>query len=273
MISKEDCGAAVYECARSAYRAIVPGPVQQLVWRWRTGREFSPHLVKATLGGVEPVFFVFNGISTFSCAGMVDEGPALVDLLGRLRSCDTFWDVGAAFGTYTVSAALRGANVVAIEPDPRLRQLIRINMGYNGLGWDRIRLQGVALGSSPGRCVLHSDGERGGAPSLRPNGQGGRVEVSVTTGDLLVAGGDASEPDVVKIDVEGAECEVLRGMRGLLNGARLRHIYLEIHPTLLPKFGHSVRDVIGELGVHGFVMESSVRRGTEFLTHWVCSRG
>jgi hypothetical protein len=56
---------------------------------------------------------------------------------------------------------------------------------------------------------------------------------------------------VLKIDVEGAEMRVLRGMQRLIERARPT-LFLELHPPALPLFGNSVREILGFLGERGY---------------------
>jgi len=55
-------------------------------------------------------------------------------------------------------------------------------------------------------------------------------------------------PDLVKIDVEGAEYEVLRGMAGLL--PEIDRMYVEIHPKMLASGGYEAADVLKLLSEH-----------------------
>ena len=52
--------------------------------------------------------------------------------------------------------------------------------------------------------------------------------------------------DLIKIDVEGAEYNILNGMRKTLERFHPL-IFLEIHPTMISQFGHNVDEVIGIL--------------------------
>ena len=59
-------------------------------------------------------------------------------------------------------------------------------------------------------------------------------------------------PDVIKIDVEGAEFQVLTGMRNILSNKR-PILFLEIHPKKL-LFNYSVKDILSLMHNHGFQM-------------------
>jgi hypothetical protein len=65
------------------------------------------------------------------------------------------------------------------------------------------------------------------------------VEVSCTTADLLIEKYNFQRIDLVKIDVEGAELQVLRGMATILKRLRPR-IIIELVPSLLEGFSTTV---------------------------------
>ena len=87
---------------------------------------------------------------------------------------------------------------------------------------------------------------------------------------MLIREGSFDIPNVIKIDVEGAELDVLLGMGDILQSDRLRMILIEVHPNVLPLFGASIGDVEGKLASHGLSKISHVDRGTEY--HLVCFR-
>ena len=90
--------------------------------------------------------------------------PAETALIrSQLKPGDTFIDVGANFGYYTVLASkLVGptGRVIAFEPDPRSFQLLERNVARNGC--TNVVLEQKALADKPGTLTLHvSDSNRG----------------------------------------------------------------------------------------------------------------
>lgn len=63
------------------------------------------------------------------------------------------------------------------------------------------------------------------------------VSVRISTGDGLVEQGDVPIPSVVKIDTEGFELDVLRGMTDLLGKPEVRAVFVEVHFGLLCERG------------------------------------
>lgn len=88
------------------------------------------------------------------------------------------------------------------------------------------------------------------------------LEVEYMSVDLL-ATRLGRDPSVVKIDVEGAEWEVVRGMAETAARGSLRAVLVEIHPGLIASRGLEVDRLLDPLLQAGFVERWSSRRGTE----------
>jgi FkbM family methyltransferase len=140
-------------------------------------------------------------------------------------------------------AAMCGATgqVVAFEPDPHARQMLRRNLRLN----PRIktpRIESMAVSDAPGEAILYS--RRGNAnSSLARSGLGGRVAdgcekivVPVVTLDSYLMR-RAFTPRWVKIDTEGAEIRILKGAQRLL--ASDAGIICELHPYAWAEFGNT----------------------------------
>lgn len=185
-------------------------------------------------------------------------------VLDELEDGDVFWDVGAYLGMYALFAAAAGAEAVAFEPNPASVDRLEANVALNEVSVD---VREVALADETARAGLHTgedvrlDDTAGLADSR------GSVAVETVEGDSLVADGDVSAPDVVKVDVEGAERLVLDGMTDLLDGG-CRAVFCEIHPDALERRGSSPADVERLLQSHGFEVER-IPGGIEGLNYHV----
>lgn len=135
-------------------------------------------------------------------------------LFGLAKQAKVFVDVGAYSGIYTVLACLANPalRTVAVEPNPRKLPQLRTNVLANGLA-DRVTVIGKALSARPGtaRLSIPRDDSTASLTGARPGDR--TVDVDVTTGDLVLDGLDVG---LVKIDVEGLEAEVVRGMARVL---------------------------------------------------------
>ena len=142
------------------------------------------------------------------------------DVLGNGRRA---WDVGACFGYHTLlMCKLCGAeNVLAIEPDPRNLLRLADNLQHNGFGATSI--VSAAVGATPGTLFLRRHWDDPGQSAV---GSSGEIEVEVTTLDVLLRA--HAPPDLIKVDVEGAEDLMFQGADRLLEEVRPAWI-LELH--------------------------------------------
>ena len=117
------------------------------------------------------------------------------------------YDIGAHVGFYTLLAATRvgpRGRVVAFEPLPRNLAFLRMHVSMNGM--TNVVIQAVAVADHHG--IQRFDDSAG--PSEGHLAAEGSLVVECVTLDELVASGEIPPPDLIKIDVEGAELMVLR---------------------------------------------------------------
>jgi FkbM family methyltransferase len=141
-------------------------------------------------------------------------------LSGLLKNGDVFFDIGANIGFFSMIAARQvgtdGA-VYAFDPVPEHVAAMRHNLAINSIS--HVSLSAVAVSDRNGTQTLFVPAESTGArlASIADGNAGHRrLDVEVATIDTMVERGALRPPDVVKIDVEGAEVEVLAGMRRTL---------------------------------------------------------
>lgn len=183
----------------------------------------------------------------------VEGMPVLIELLSDLEELDVFWDVGANIGIYScfVSLAIPNGQVCAIEPIEQNCTRIRTNLEKNDV---QAGVYQCALSDSSGRESFTTDppSSCGGSGSLKETYQSDSISVHTTTGDDLVTKGNVPSPDVVKIDVEGVEFEVLKGMRKLLSDGKCRVIYCDIYDEIDPRSSDRIYQLLAS---HGYAIE------------------
>lgn len=87
---------------------------------------------------------------------------------------------------------------------------------------------------------------------------------SMETGDRLVENGTAPMPNVIKMDIEGAEWKALKGMQTILADNKCRFVIVEIHPKLLgDKTPEDIEDFFSQ---SNFIVSDRYVRGAE--EHW-----
>ena len=190
--------------------------------------------------------------------------PASVELVTFLLERGmVFLDIGAHVGQYTVIASGTvgpTGQVHSFEPAPHTFELLSGNVQLNKL--ENVRLNSLALSSSEGAGTLFlSDAMHDGFNSLRPPyqcGSGRTCEVTCLTLDGYLEANGVRRVDLIKMDVEGAECEVLNGAAALLQGENPPLILLEFNPGALGAFGRSCDELsrlLASAGYELFVVE------------------
>jgi FkbM family methyltransferase len=169
-----------------------------------------------------------------------------------LRPGMTFIDVGANIGYHT----LIGGRMVgpagaayAFEPNAVVRERLAANVALNGL--DNVKVDGRAMTRQSGTVrfyvskVEHNDGVSSIIPGAALDG--GHDVACVSLDDFSASLG-GRRVDLLKIDVEGAELDVMEGGRRLLTGVDAPVLLFEsfaVEPLLelLYRFGYQVRRV------------------------------
>jgi len=173
-------------------------------------------------------------------------------LFDTVASCRPFdglvcWDVGAHFGYHALAfAALvgSGGRVIAFEPNPANHSRMSMHLIRNPALASRIAVKPTALSDTTGFAEFRSSDHvesgmsTGGhlASATAPNDPSSyrmfrTSQVETATIDGIVGCGEFPAPDVLKVDVEGAEAAVLRGGREVIQ-ARRPILLIEIHHIL-----------------------------------------
>ena len=156
-------------------------------------------------------------------------------------------DVGANIGWFTVIGSRligEGGHVFAIEPEPRNLRLLRRNVSANRCR--NVTVLPCAAGTE-GRARLFRSAENQGDHRLEvASCRTDSVEVEVRPLDILLAD-NSLNIGVVKIDTQGSESAVLRGMRKLLAAHPKMRVVLEFWPYGLAQCGSSAEELVGLL--------------------------
>lgn len=180
------------------------------------------------------------------------ETAVLVEAL--IRPGDRVLDVGANYGHFTLAAAAAtgpGGDVLAIEPNPVAHARLATHVALNRL--TQVRVRQIGLSDEAGELDLRIPGVNSGEASFAGSdyADATRVTCAVLTGDALV---DMARVDFVKIDVEGFETRVLRGLAATLTASRPL-VLTEMVDAHLVRAGASrgeLIDIMSSAGYRGF---------------------
>ena len=167
----------------------------------------------------------------------------------------TVLDVGANVGAYTVLFAQwagPAGRVIAFEPAPASIAGLRRQLQLNGLA-GRVDVVEAAVAGTVGTASFESDGASGANALGAGAGGAHTITVTTTTIDAFCAE-RGLRPDVIKIDVEGAELDVLRGARRTLQAASIA-VFVEFHPSAWAARGIAPQDLRAELASQELVAE------------------
>lgn len=178
-------------------------------------------------------------------------------LRSRLRPGDTFIDVGAHIGYFSMLAAQhvgeRG-HVVAIEASPDFHRRLKQHVALNAYANVRAVNAAVSDRHETLSFVLASS-KNTGANSIVPYDGMAESSFESVARPLpeFLEGPELTSARVIKIDVEGAEGKVVRGMAPMLD--RLRpdaEVTVEVTPERMSRLGDSVAELLETMQKAGF---------------------
>jgi FkbM family methyltransferase len=181
-------------------------------------------------------------------------------------------DVGAFHGWYSVllaPTARPGDRLMSFEPDPAAVPALRATLDDLNRHFPSVKMSLITQPVGDGQPVAASwpDGEPSCHPRFASAG-GEDAEPSLTVDEVVAAEG--LRPRLVKIDVEGAELSVLRGMQNTLRDHRPA-VILEAHTSWQPDGvePEDVESLIRDAGYDGRTLEDdgSTYRRQVWLPH------
>jgi FkbM family methyltransferase len=193
-----------------------------------------------------------------------------------LASVQVFVDVGANLGYYTCLASQQGRPVLAFEPQQQNLKCLMQNLTVNGYQ-DTVEIFPLALSAMPGLLTLY--GASGPSASLIKGwaGYSSRYsqQIPVSTLDIILGSRFEKDRIFIKIDVEGAEYQVLSGAHVTLD-RKMKPIWLlevcleEFHPTGFNPDYQKIFDLFFDRGYLVYTAtEPPTRVSRQSISNWV----
>lgn len=183
-----------------------------------------------------------------------------------LRPSDVFLDIGANVGVFSLfgAARLRDGQVHAFEPyEPHLSRF-RDNIALNG--YRNISVNALALSNEAGRVNLHVPlTNNTGMASFFPDEGDARQfsthSVETMTLDAYVARQNIRRVDIIKMDVEGAELQILEGGLRTIK-SHSPDILMEVNVDHISRAGSSLAYLIGFFDGIGYEISKIMHDGS-----------
>ncbi len=187
-----------------------------------------------------------------------------------LRPHDVFIDIGANIGFYSCVAAALQAEVHAFEPNPSLFHYIVRSRSLKAFEKMTVTLCAVASTDGHAEFSLSTNQENTGLSSLLPLDHlmtAEKIVVSTTTLDAYCVRTGIDHIRLIKIDVEGAETDVLAGAMQVLHQVRPDAIICELSSFDGGSRPANVVDVLDEAGYTPYqIAQNGNGRLTRMLT-------
>jgi FkbM family methyltransferase len=189
-------------------------------------------------------------------------------LLMLAKPGDVLLDIGANIG-YVSACFLRrvhGSKTIAIDPQPKVIDLLRENLGL--FGSDRYQIFPVGISDHDSKAWLEIDEANNGASKVVDSNRENTVEIELWSAQRLFAAIGDQKVDLVKIDVEGHEHAILASCLPFFEKYKPRAILFEDHTKsaapngsiglIFERLGYQVRGIRKRLTKLDFVPITSV---------------
>lgn len=181
--------------------------------------------------------------------GYFDQ-QVLDSILSRIKDKDVFWDIGANIGIHSLTIKKLKPKVKCIAFEPYYKNFhnlydnVAINPQLN------IVMVNLALGDKLGLSSLYTTENNSGRTGVlkAPLTTLINIKIPVFSSDILIKSDLVPIPNIIKIDTEGNELAVLKGLGSFLNDST-------IHTIIFESFDNS-HEIINYLKLHNFTSSS-----------------
>jgi FkbM family methyltransferase len=186
------------------------------------------------------------------------------------KTSPVFVDVGANIGLHSLRAHKYGAKMYCFEPDPDTFDILNINMQINGAFTSE--LFQMACGNQSGTVQFDRSDISAGMSHIAydttsNDNSSNRLEVKIDTLDNMLS--NVNEVSLIKIDVEGAEEQVIAGARSILSRSKDITLIMEYH--VRPTLTEIIVELINNLGFKAYLFrygQSPIELNVEHASDW-----
>lgn len=162
-----------------------------------------------------------------------------------IKNDSVVFDIGANIGFYTLVAAnkIKTGHIYAFEPVKDIVRLLKTNIELNNFNNISIIPFAVSNKKTISPIYISSQDNLGMSGFHKPQNYSGKIDyVETISLDEWIKEMKIPKLDVVKIDVEGAELQVLKGMKKIIESNK-PIFFIELINENLKKFGHDISDI------------------------------
>jgi FkbM family methyltransferase len=241
------------------------GPSRTLVTSIHSlyGKIFAPigKIYTVEIEGVKVDFLIDSSGEFLMLKDFIGEENILKTFLSMVeKKSKVIYDLGAHVGLYTLLAAKVGGDktIISFEPEPKSYEKLNKNIELNKLR--NVKTFNIALSDYNGKTTLNINkmGLASGGHNIAPTGEKKgwrRKSIEVRRLEDLIAEEGLPKPDLIKIDIEGAELNAIKGMEKLLKSEDAPYLIMEVHKDKLRNFGHSDEDLLRLLKKYGLKID------------------
>ncbi len=250
---------AVFRAFSALFRLFYATPVADLIWKIPRSQQLYRLLMSRLKPDTVEVFghrirLDPNDSLLLSVNGVYEETEARL-FESSVRAGDVVVDIGGHIGYYTLLAARAAGpqgHVFAFEPERGNYALLTQNVQANG--YANVTAINQAVMARSGELRIFVSAENAGDHHVYADSSEDRPSYAIQGSSLddFFAGRPDNRVDVVKMDVQGAEPEALRGMLGVLEANANVLMFTELAPPSLAAAGSSAAAYVEALAEAGF---------------------
>jgi FkbM family methyltransferase len=181
-----------------------------------------------------------NDLEVHRAQSLNDKEPETVNWISNFfKDGDVFYDIGANIGIYSLLAKSKFKNLKIYSFEPFLKNFYRLNQNIELNQFDNIHTFPIALSNSNKVSYFYSKDVRSGASggqidaNIDEHGKEFKIEnkQSVLTFQLddLINYFKIPFPNYIKIDVDGVEDQIIKGMQSTLKNSALKGLLIELN--------------------------------------------